>query len=201
MALSILLNPSQKVLIFFPADCVTPFPSCDPTVPTGNRKHILPRRDHWQRLQRTSGECSGSTTPPLLLCSPSLEKWAGYAYTYFLPFFGTITSLPWLQNTKAHITKQLSTHRFSHENISFRGVDTAWTEQKNSGNEHNEASIWEECCGSLWYSIFFTPYRKNATNTGQQRGRPDTSTLWWTPWQSITCPSISWESSKWLMPG
>lgn len=39
--------------------------------------------------------------------------------------------------------------------------------------------------------LFFTPNRKNATSTGQQRGRLDTSTLWWTPWPSITCPSIS----------
>lgn len=34
----------------------------DKCVPAGNRKPILPHRDHWRRPQRTSGECSGSTT-------------------------------------------------------------------------------------------------------------------------------------------
>lgn len=30
----------------------------------------------------------------------------------------------------------------------------------NSGNEHNEASVWGECCGSLWYSIFHSLQEK-----------------------------------------
>lgn len=42
------------------------FLTCDKCVPAGNRKPILPHRDHWQRPQRTSGECSGSTTLLLL---------------------------------------------------------------------------------------------------------------------------------------
>lgn len=42
------------------------FLTCDKCVPAGNRKPILPHRDHWRRPQRTSGECSGSTTLLLL---------------------------------------------------------------------------------------------------------------------------------------
>ncbi len=58
-----------------------------------------------------------------------------------------------LQNRKAHVTEQLIWNticRFRHENISFR----CSMNRKNSGNEHNEASVWRECCGSLWYSVF-----------------------------------------------
>lgn len=42
------------------------FLTCDKCIPAGNRKPILPHRDHWRRPQRTSGECSGSTTLLLL---------------------------------------------------------------------------------------------------------------------------------------
>lgn len=56
-------------------------------------------------------------------------------------------------------------------------------------------------CGVIWSCTSFHSCRKNATSTGQQRGRPGTSTLWWTPWPNITCPSTSWENSKWPTPG
>lgn len=32
--------------------------------------------------------------------------------------------------------------------------------KKNLGNEHNEATVWKECCGSLWYSIFHSQQEK-----------------------------------------
>lgn len=190
--------------MYLHADCITPFPSCDLCIPTGNRKPILPRRDHWQRLQRTSGECSGSTILPLSLCSPSLEKWAGYASAYFLPLVlahwplrsgyrtqedtlrNSLYEIPWMNSaTTIQAFEQLIQSELSEKILGMNTMELVY--------EENVVAH----CGVL----FFTPYRKNATSTGQQRGQPDTSTLWWTPWPSITCPSISWESSKWLMPG
>lgn len=43
--------------------------------------------------------------------------------------------------------------------------------------------------------------RRNVTSTGPQSAPPGTSTLWWIPWQSTTCPSTSCESLKSPTPG
>lgn len=43
--------------------------------------------------------------------------------------------------------------------------------------------------------------RRSATSTGLQSAQPGTSTSWWIPWLSTTCPSTSSESSKSPMPG
>lgn len=62
----------------------------------------------------------------------------------------------------------------------------------------------EKGCLNLRAESFFLLFfscRRSVISTGQQSGQPGTSTLWWIPWLSTTCPSTSWESSKSLMPG
>lgn len=83
----------------------------------------------------------------------------------FLPiFFGTLTSLIWLQNTKARYkTAYMKYHTvcsFSHENTIFKHKIQDKLNENNSGNENSEASVWRECCGSLWYSIFHSLQEK-----------------------------------------
>lgn len=92
----------------------------------------------------------------------------------------------WLQSTKIHVTKC----NVPIENEPSRGKKQYELNERYPGMNTMKL-VYEENVVAHCGILFFTPYRKNATSTGQQRGQPDTSTLWWTPWRSITCPSIS----------
>lgn len=54
----------------------------------------------------------------------------------------------------------------------------------------------------LWPDVsLLSSGRRSVTSTGLPSAQQGTSTLWWIPWRSTTCPSTSSESSRSQTPG